>query len=53
MDRSVLDSQVPCSYNFDLIKGSVPQSSESPLVEVLDRNQWEDIFVAHHKRCPQ
>ena len=51
MDRPVPNSQVARSHSFDLIRDSMPQSSELPLAEVLDSNQWEDIFVAHHKRC--
>lgn len=47
MDRSVSNSQFPRTRNFDLIKDSMLQSSDLPLAEVLDSNQWEDIFAAH------
>lgn len=47
MAASVSNSRLPRSRNFDLIKDSMLQSDELPLAEVLDDNQWQDIFDAH------
>jgi len=35
------------SRNFDLIKDSMLQSSELPLSEVINGDQWQEIFDAH------
>ena len=35
------------SRNFDLIKVSMLQSDELPLPEVIDCDQWQEIFDAH------
>ena len=35
-DKSGSNSQAPCSHDFDLIKDSMPRSSEPPLAEVPD-----------------
>ena len=47
MAVSISDSCLASSRNFDLIKGSMLQSEELPLTEVLDGNQWQDIFDTH------
>ena len=47
MSRSVSNSQLPRSRNFDLIKDSMLQSGELPLAEVLDGDQWQGIFDVH------
>ncbi len=47
MASSVSKSRLPSSRNFDLIKDSMLQSNELPVVEVLDGNQWQEIFDAH------
>lgn len=47
MSSSVTYSRRPGSRNFSIVKDSLLQSDELPLAEVLDDNQWEDIFEAH------
>ncbi len=47
MASSLSNSHLLSSRNFDLIKDSMLQSDELPLVEVLDGNQWQESFVAH------
>ena len=47
MGRSVSNSQLPRSRNFGLIKDSMLQSSELPLADVLDGDQWQETFEAH------
>ncbi|MFM8249959.1 MAG: IS4 family transposase [Planctomycetota bacterium] len=47
MAVSVSNSPLPCSRSFALIKYSMLQSTELPLAEVLDCNQWQEIFDAH------
>ena len=47
MPQSVSESRLPHSRNFDLIKDSMLQSGELPLADVLDSNQWQEVFEAH------
>ena len=45
MDSSVSNPQVPRGHNFDRIKDCVLQSSQLPLVEVLDCNECEEFLL--------
>ena len=47
MSGSISNSAHPSIRNFDLIKDSMLQSEDLPLAEVLDDNQWQEIFDAH------
>jgi Transposase DDE domain len=47
MPASVSNCRLPSSRSFALIKDSMLQSAELPLAEVLDNNQWQEIFDAH------
>ena len=47
MSGSISNSAHPSIRNFDLIKDSMLQSEDRPLAEVLDDNQWQEIFDAH------
>ena len=47
MSSSISKSRCPRSRNFNLIKDSMLQSDELPLTEVIDNNQWQEIFDAH------
>lgn len=47
MDTSVANSGFGSSRSFKLIKDSMLQSDELPLAEVLDAQQWQDIFESH------
>ena len=47
MSSSVTNSSSFGSSKFDLIKGSMLQSDDLPLAEVVDANQWQEIFDKH------
>lgn len=47
MAAYVSNSRLPSSRSFALIKDSMLQSNELPLADVLDGNQWQEIFAAH------
>lgn len=47
MGSSVSNSELPVIRGFDLIKDSMLQSDDLPLAEVLDANQWQEIFDEH------
>lgn len=47
MATSVTDPRLQCIRSFDLIKNSMLQSQQLPLAEVVDGNQWQEIFDAH------
>lgn len=47
MVATISNSRLLSSRSFALIKGSMLQSNELPLADVLDDNQWQEIFDAH------
>ena len=47
MSAPVPNSELLGSRNFDLIKDSMLQSEKLPLTEVLDGDQWQEIFDSH------
>ena len=47
MTAAISNSRLPSSRSFALIKDSMLQSNELPLADVLDSNQWQQIFAAH------
>ena len=47
MSASVSNSRHPSSRNFSLIRDSMLQSDKLPLAEVIDSDQWQEIFDAH------
>ncbi len=47
MSSSISKSGRFDSRNFDVIKDSMLQSDELPLSEVIDCDQWQEIFDAH------
>ena len=47
MSSSISKSVGFDSRNFNLVKDSMLQSDELPLTEVIDCDQWQDIFEVH------
>lgn len=47
MAATISNSRLLSSRSFALIKDSMLQSNELPLADVLDDNQWQEIFDAH------
>lgn len=47
MSRSITDTTLSVSRNFNLIKDSLLQQDDLPLAEVIDCEQWQKIFAEH------
>ena len=47
MSNPIAESALGGSGGFQLIKDSMLQSDELPLAEVLDENDWQQVFDKH------